>query len=139
MRTNVSRRDFVSLAGRGLLWLCGLFGLGMVGEFLNFQSQSQQPTQYKLGNASQYPVGSRTIVQGAQAVMLRSPKGFMAFSLVCPHLGCTVHPVEDGFSCPCHGSLFGSQGELRRGPADRALRALRIELTPENELILHTD
>ncbi|KQP61815.1 ubiquinol-cytochrome c reductase iron-sulfur subunit [Methylobacterium sp. Leaf399] len=38
----------------------------------------------------------------------------------CTHLGCVPigHQGQyDGWSCPCHGSLFDASGRVRRGPA----------------------
>ncbi len=53
-----------------------------------------------------------------------------AYSRVCTHLGCTV-PLPDqaqNIECGCHGSRFRADGSLVGGPADRPLRAIRLEL-----------
>lgn len=44
-----------------------------------------------------------------------------AVSLECTHLGCLLNVVDDGFFCPCHGSEFGTMGEVYSGPATRSL------------------
>jgi Rieske Fe-S protein len=35
---------------------------------------------------------------------------FAAFSLICPHRGCTVGINGSSFRCPCHGATFASSG-----------------------------
>ena len=37
----------------------------------------------------------------------------------CPHMGCALryNPAEHSWDCPCHGSRFGSEGELKDNPA----------------------
>lgn len=53
-----------------------------------------------------------------------------AYSRICTHLGCTV-PLPDReqkIECGCHGSRFRADGLLVGGPADRPLRAIRLEL-----------
>jgi len=56
-----------------------------------------------------------------------------AYSRVCTHAGCTV-PLpnrEQNIECGCHGSRFRADGSLVAGPADRPLRAIRLEVRSE--------
>ena len=69
------------------------------------------------------PEGALVLPQQRVAVV-REGGDFLAFDLTCTHLGCTVKVTEQGFSCPCHGSRFGRDGEVLKGPAPRALRRL---------------
>ncbi|MCS7069547.1 MAG: Rieske 2Fe-2S domain-containing protein [Meiothermus sp.] len=62
--------------------------------------------------------------------MLAQQMYFTAYSRVCTYLGCTV-PLPDreqNIECGCHGSRFRADGSLEKGPADRPLRAIRLEL-----------
>ena len=61
--------------------------------------------------------------------------GLLALSAVCTHLGCIVQPSGDGFRCPCHGSTFGASGELRGGPARRALRRFPVDIDGDDAVI----
>jgi cytochrome b6-f complex iron-sulfur subunit len=136
---SLNRRDFLTLVARGSLALGGLFGLGILLRFLGYQGNEVQPTQFDLGSVANFPMGSRTSIAEARAVVLHTSEGFTAISLVCPHLGCTVIVNEDGFACPCHGSHFHADGSLLSGPADQQLSFLRIDETADGRLILHID
>jgi len=48
---------------------------------------------------------------------------FIAFAVYCTHLGCPVHWFSQPkiFMCPCHGSVFNSDGTVAGGPAPRPL------------------
>lgn len=48
---------------------------------------------------------------------------FIAFSMVCTHLGCPVRWLDsaDLFMCPCHGGVFYADGRVASGPPPRPL------------------
>jgi Rieske Fe-S protein len=46
---------------------------------------------------------------------------FAALSSRCTHRGCTVEAEATRLVCPCHGSIFGRNGDVLRGPAQRPL------------------
>jgi Rieske Fe-S protein len=54
-------------------------------------------------------------------------------------LGCIVSRASAGFSCPCHGSRFGPQGEVTKGPAPSALPWLEISLAPDGQLVVDVE
>lgn len=135
---SLSRRDFLAVAGKILLAASGIVGLGELSSFLSYQPDPAPPTRFDLGQADQYLVGSRTLVSEAKAVLLHTSSGFTAISLVCPHLGCTLEMKAEAFVCPCHGSKFTLNGTLTNGPANQPMRVLRIEETPEGNVILYT-
>ncbi|MEP6973266.1 MAG: universal stress protein [Actinomycetota bacterium] len=61
---------------------------------------------------------------GEKLAVYINPGGELhVMSARCTHLGCTVawNPGEHTFDCPCHGSRFGSTGEVVSGPAARPL------------------
>ncbi|UWX64804.1 Rieske (2Fe-2S) protein [Deinococcus rubellus] len=71
-----------------------------------------------------------TLKQSDEEIYLR------AYSLRCPHSGCTVDEpgarlMQPGtiLICPCHGSEYdGVNGALEFGPATIGLTALRVEV-----------
>ncbi len=135
----LSRRDFLKLASAAVLTASGLLGLKGLFRFLSAQTEPLPPTEFDLGPAGNYPPGSRTLLPDIPALLLHTQSGFSAISLVCTHLGCTVESKPDGFACPCHGSRFDPQGNVTRGPANKPLSSLRVEVTSDNKLRLYTD
>ena len=51
------------------------------------------------------------------------PNSYVAISTRCAHLGCPVRFVQaaGNFICPCHGGVYGFQGEVIGGPPVRPL------------------
>lgn len=134
--TDYPRRDFLKLAASALLTASSLLGMGGLLRYLGYSSEPPPKTEFSLGYASDYPIGSRTLLSDVPALLIRDQNGFSAFSLVCPHLGCTVKDGEDGLICPCHGSRFDAEGTALRGPARQPLRALRVETGADGQLRL---
>ncbi len=134
-----TRRDFLKILTTSLLTASGILGVGGVLRFLDFEAGVPKKTEFDLGLSTNYVLGSRTPLPDVPALLIHRPSGFVAISLVCTHLGCTVEEKTDGFSCPCHGSRYDSEGKLLRGPATQSLRMLRIETTDQGHLVLHTD
>ena len=73
-----------------------------------------------------------------------SPEGFVAYSRVCTHAGCSVAQYEDEAQvllCPCHQSTFDVLNGARpiSGPAARALPQLPLAIDPAGGLIAMGD
>jgi cytochrome b6-f complex iron-sulfur subunit len=135
----ITRRDFLKLSTTGLLTASGLIGLGALLRFMGYESQPAAKTEFDVGDGSAYPVGSRTVLPDVPAILIHTESGFKAIGLVCTHLGCTVEQTGDGFSCPCHGSQYSSEGLVLRGPAQKSLPTLRLEQTAEGHLTIYLD
>lgn len=133
----LTRREFLRLATNFLLGLSGALGFGGIIRFLSFEMDPAPPLQYDLGSADSYPQGSHTLLMQIPAVLIHNGDGFSAFSLICTHLGCTVEPKDSGFECPCHGSKYNSQGYVTRGPSNKLLRKLRVEMHELGNLVLY--
>ncbi|MBS3760776.1 Rieske 2Fe-2S domain-containing protein [Halodesulfurarchaeum sp.] len=86
---------------------------------------------------------------GGPTIEEMTANGYVAYSAVCTHLGCTVEWKTDETTptgtptdlCNCHGSQFDPyQGaEVVHPPADRALPQIGIELGNEGTLQLSSD
>lgn len=137
--SHFSRRNFLRLTSRLLLGLGGVLGLGGLIRFLSYKPDPPPPSRFEIGPAENYPPDSRTVLPDLPALLIHEPQGYRAISLVCPHLGCNVEVQTSGFTCPCHGSRFGAQGELLQGPAAAPLPQLRVEVTAEGGLVVYKE
>lgn len=69
-------------------------------------------------------------VELGAAWLLRKGPDVVAWSTVCPHLGCAVDKAANGpgFYCPCHDSSFGPDGQRLTGPSPRGLDTLATKV-----------
>jgi cytochrome b6-f complex iron-sulfur subunit len=139
LSSKTSRRDFLKLATRGLLYFSGLLGLGGLLRYLSYEPDPPPPARFEVGLSSDYPLNSRTLLPAIPAVLIHNNSGFSALSLVCSHLGCTVEIKPDDYACPCHGSRYDLSGNVTHGPASSPLPALRVELTKDMKLVVYKD
>ena len=77
-------------------------------------------------SADEIPAGEGAVIRRGihKIAAYRQPTGALCeMSAICPHLGCVVqwNATEKGWDCPCHGSRFGPEGEVRNGPANNNL------------------
>jgi cytochrome b6-f complex iron-sulfur subunit len=136
--SQISRRDFLKLASNGFLYLSGALATGGLLRFLSYAPTPEQKTEFDLGSADQYPLGSRTSIPEIPALLIHAESGFNALSLTCTHLGCTLEPNGNGFDCPCHNSSFDAEGNVIQGPATKPLQVLRIEITNDGNIKVFT-
>lgn len=61
---------------------------------------------------------------------------YTVLSPICTHLQCTVGMEGSHFLCPCHGSMYDREGQVLRGPAERALQRFPAEVGEGGELVI---
>jgi cytochrome b6-f complex iron-sulfur subunit len=77
-----------------------------------------------LGNVEDFNRNSVTTDRINKIMLVRTEDGgFLALSLICSHLGCSVlwDDFKDQFICPCHSSAFDKFGNVINSPAPRPL------------------
>ncbi len=81
-------------------------GLGGVTGPVSFSVQvSNYPALANIGGIARVDMGGTPV-----AAVRTGADTFAAFSLICPHRGCTVGINGSAFRCPCHGAMFASTG-----------------------------
>jgi menaquinol-cytochrome c reductase iron-sulfur subunit len=65
----------------------------------------------------------------------------VAFSAICPHLGCAFQWRADQgrFVCPCHLSAFSLSGDVLAGPSPRPLDRLDVKVEAGRLLVFPQD
>ncbi len=134
--TPVPRRDFLGIAG---LFSAGLAICAALLGMLRLPKPRVTPdasSRFRIGRAEDFPPGSDTEVPGRNVRILSTAEGLAAMSLICTHLGCIAGRAEEGFHCPCHGSLFDDAGAVLGGPAPRALKWFKLSQTVDGTLVV---
>ncbi len=66
---------------------------------------------------------------GDLLVVRSAETGFSAFSVICPHLQCSVKVTSPTMiQCPCHKSAYGIDGSYISGPAKTGLRKFSVSV-----------
>lgn len=127
-----SRRSFLSKIWIGLGAIAGVEVLGIS---INFLLQSTKKEKSDLssyiiaGKIEDFKPNSVTPFRSGRFYLSRLRNGgFLAMSLKCTHLGCSVSfsESENKFICPCHSSSFDLNGNVISPPAPSALDLLPI-------------
>jgi cytochrome b6-f complex iron-sulfur subunit len=132
----LSRRQFIKLGmySVGAAWL----GIFIQSRLFPPQASSTQakPVEFPL---AELPVGGVKSISygGSPGLVVRTPEGIKAFSLVCTHLGCLVQWQEGKreFYCPCHDGRFDAFGEVLAGPPTVPLEQHQVRLEGETVIV----
>jgi cytochrome b6-f complex iron-sulfur subunit len=123
----VNRRDFFNTAwkGLGILAAVEVLGLSTAYMFSGKSKNASAPKQLlEAGPVDSFAPNTVSAFMGGRFYLARQQDGgFIALSLRCTHLGCSVawEEKQNRFVCPCHSSAFDISGEVLNPPAARAL------------------
>lgn len=134
----MNRRVFLTWVGMGGLASSLPVALAACSQTI----QTELPTEFQavgsvaeLNKSSQLlkksPVGSVLVVRAAAANELS------AVNPTCTHAGCVVQwqGSQEKFVCPCHGSEFGSDGKVLKGPAEKPLKTYQAKIEGNSVLV----
>lgn len=130
------RRDFLGLAAAwsaGTALFLAMLGIARLPRAAVLPSPSKK---FRVTLPETLAPGAPFVPPGRAVVVVRDAQGVFAISQVCTHLGCIVKPAADGFHCPCHGSRFGPDGHVVRGPAPKPLEWLAVTHAGGNTFII---
>jgi len=84
-----------------------------------------------VGNAAQVQYGSGTLL-----VARTAQDTFAAVTAICTHQSCAITGYSNQiYICPCHGSQFDTNGQVKKGPANSALRKYQTQFA-NNQLTI---
>ena len=135
----MKRRRFLHF----FLTLLGLTTVGSIAyplaRYLAPPGEKGKSKQISL-NKSEIPAGEAKDIPfaGMPAMVVNRPdKGFIAFSRVCPHLGCLVDydKARNRIFCPCHAAVFDLEGNVVTGPPPKPLQKLPLKVEGESVVI----
>lgn len=69
-----------------------------------------------------------SLISGSIIIINTGSGIFVALSNVCTHNGCVVtyNAANNNLPCPCHGSIFASNGNVINGPATTSLKKYAV-------------
>ena len=123
------RRDFLGLAS---LWaaastmLFALLGIARLPKAAVLASPSRK---FRVALPESLAAGQPFVPPGRSVALFRDADGVYAIATVCTHLGCIVKAGPEGFECPCHGSRFGPDGDVVKGPAPTRLPWRKVSVS----------
>jgi cytochrome b6-f complex iron-sulfur subunit len=132
----MNRRAFLNWVGVG--WLASSLPVAIA-------ACTSQTTQAESTNTSSgfKPVGTvAQLSKNNQLLNKNSPVGpvlvvrtnpnspLSAVNPTCTHAGCTVNwaAKSQKFVCPCHGSEYGTDGKVLKGPAAKPLKTYKAKI-----------
>ena len=123
----ISRRSFLAQLGVGVgIGAAQLAGASMLG-FLYPNAMKIPPSLFSLGRPEQVLSREGKVFIPKQKAFVETTNGKVRVqTAVCTHLGCTVHMVETGYQCPCHGSTYDLLGHNTGGPAPKPLVYFKV-------------
>ena len=123
-----NRRSFINKLWKGLAILASAeFAAVIFGFLFSGKTKKSNYTPKQLidaGPVNSFGSNTVTVFRGGRFYLSRlEDGGFIALSLRCTHLGCSIEWEEDKkrFICPCHSSAFTMSGDVQNPPAPKAL------------------
>jgi len=123
------RRDWLGLSALWTMAAALLFGIVGMMRLPKAAVLASPSKKFRVSLPDNLAAGEAFVPPGRAVAVFRDAEGAYAISTICTHLGCVVKRNPEGFECPCHGSRFAANGEVRKGPAPRPLNWLKVSVS----------
>ncbi len=126
----LNRRKFLKLLS-GIALTLAATGTAITSvEYLSPNVLFEDETRFRIRRPEEIALGTVVALPKQKVYVVRSERGFIAFTTVCTHLGCVTRyePENNRIFCPCHGSQYTTEGIVTGGPAPKPLPRLEIVL-----------
>jgi menaquinol-cytochrome c reductase iron-sulfur subunit len=141
-----ARRSFFAWL---IMAAAGLIGIGLGGPLAGYlvspAFKRRERSWVDAGPVADLPLGepaqrdvAMTTADGYREVaavkgiwaLRREANEVTVYSPICTHLGCGFRwdDADKKFKCPCHGSMFDTEGKVVGGPAPRPLDRLPVKI-----------
>ena len=135
-----TRRSFLRYFTIFLSSVTALLGIWGIGRFASFSSRGARNREVPPDIPARLQPDTPLHVPeaGAWITKKQTDGSLTALDDRCTHLGCRQKWNRERrlFECPCHGSEFDLEGNVKRGPASRALPKLSITTGKDEKLHL---
>lgn len=131
----MNRRHFIQKAAGTLLLVTGIVAaVSYLRQF--FPRRAGERRRIALGDPKRFPVDTYTFLEDHNLYVYRDHEGIRAVSAVCTHLGCILEKSTEGFTCPCHGSVYNEKGEVLSGPAPTDLAWYEVNRAADGRIVI---
>lgn len=135
----MDRKEFIKSAG----CLCGVGALA--GLIATTESCAPKTQMFKATVASGKALVPTSLFEGGNiqivkvqgledkvAIVKNTDGSYAAFEMKCTHAGATLKVNGDDFACNLHGSLFSTDGQVKKGPAKLPLKNFKTQVVDGN-------
>jgi cytochrome b6-f complex iron-sulfur subunit len=136
----MNRRDFFAFVGLGLIASSLPMAVVACSSETKESKTSDSPAAaskgwQKIGTTAELDKKGQLLLEKSPigpvlVVGTSKSKNVIAVNPTCTHKGCTVawEAKNNNFLCPCHGSDFGTDGKVLKGPADKPLKTYQAKI-----------
>ncbi|MDJ0763839.1 MAG: Rieske (2Fe-2S) protein [Myxococcota bacterium] len=128
----LDRRSFLVASGSA----CILAVSGMSSCEETEEGGEVEQGEFPVGQVNDFTLGQVKRFDEGPFFVLRDEQGLWAMTAICTHQQCDVGVGETELPCPCHGSIFDFDGAVIRGPANRPLDNLSVNVNDDGSVIV---